>query len=54
MLTSQISGNIELKSIAFKYPGRDKNVFDEMSLVIPAGQKVSFVGASGCGKSTIM
>ena len=40
--------------MTFKYPTREKNVFSNLSLTIPSGQKVAFVGSSGCGKSTIM
>jgi ABC-type bacteriocin/lantibiotic exporter with double-glycine peptidase domain len=30
-------GNIDIKGISFHYPSREKHVFDDMSLVIPAG-----------------
>lgn len=53
-LTTKINGKIELKDISFKYTSRERNLFTNLSLIIPAGQKVSFVGSSGCGKSTII
>ncbi|CAD8071446.1 unnamed protein product [Paramecium primaurelia] len=53
-LKTQIKGHIECKNLTFKYPTREKNVFSNLSLTIPSGQKVAFVGSSGCGKSTIM
>jgi len=45
-------GEIEFKDVTFEYVvGRE--VFKELSLHIPAGQKVGLVGHSGAGKSTI-
>ena len=54
MLTDNIEGDIELKDVSFKYESRSEYVFKNMSLKIPLGKKVAFVGASGCGKSTII
>lgn len=46
-------GSIEFNSVTFTYPETTKKVFDDLSLKIPAGQKVGLVGHSGSGKSTI-
>jgi len=43
---------LELRDIIFSY--RDKPVIHGVSLKVPHGQKVAFVGHSGCGKSTIV
>ena len=40
--------------MSFKYDTRNTNVFDGFNLEINNGNKVVFVGASGCGKSTIL
>jgi len=49
-----IKGQIELKNVHFTYPSRpDAPILQGLSLTIEAGQTVAFVGASGCGKSTI-
>jgi ABC-type multidrug transport system fused ATPase/permease subunit len=40
--------------VNFKYPSREKAVFNGLSFKVEAGQKVGLVGSSGCGKSTIM
>lgn len=45
-------GEIDIQSLRFAYPGRP--VFDELSLHIPAGQKIGLVGPSGAGKSTLV
>lgn len=48
-----VSGSIELQNITFAYDDRG-NVFENLSLTIPHGQKVGFVGVSGSGKSTLV
>jgi ABC-type bacteriocin/lantibiotic exporter with double-glycine peptidase domain len=53
-LKNMIKGKIEIKNITFKYESRETNLFNDLSLYVPEGSKVSFVGSSGCGKSTIM
>ncbi|MCO5572614.1 hypothetical protein L7F22_026372 [Adiantum nelumboides] len=51
----QISGNIELQNVSFRYPSRpDIIVFQKLSLYIPAGKAVAIVGGSGAGKSTVI
>lgn len=37
----------------FKYLSQDTYLLKEINLKIKKGQKVGFVGESGCGKSTI-
>ena len=45
-------GDIAFDNVSFKYD-EGKHVFSNLSLHIPAGQKVGLVGHSGAGKSTI-
>lgn len=45
-------GAITLQDVTFAYPSRP--VFENLSLTIPAGQKIGLVGPSGAGKSTLM
>ena len=40
--------------MSFKYESRNDYVFENMNVKIKYGTKAAFVGASGCGKSTIM
>jgi len=51
---TKISPTIELENASYHYDDRiDTNVIDNISLTIPAGQKVGLVGHSGAGKTTI-
>ena len=47
-------GKIELKNISYAYEDTKNNaVINNISLTIPAGQKVGIVGKSGAGKTTL-
>ena len=43
-----------LKNVSFTYEGQKKPVLKNISLDIPEGQKVAFVGHNGAGKSTLV
>ena len=52
---TDIEGTIELTHIKHIYPSRPEvTVMNDVNLVIPAGKQTALVGASGCGKSTIV
>jgi len=53
--TQQISFEKEIKveHITFGYPGSEKYVFQDASLVIPKNKSVAFIGPSGQGKTTL-
>ncbi len=50
-------GELRFERVNFAYPGastgRDRPVLRDLDLVIPAGQSVALVGATGSGKSTV-
>lgn len=51
---SNLSGDIVINNLTFTYPSGGASLFKNLSLTIPYGQKVAFVGSSGSGKSTII
>lgn len=48
-----LSGAIEFKNVSYAFPGASSSLIRDLSLKIPAGQKVVMVGRMGSGKSTI-
>ena len=45
---------ISVKNLAFAYPSKEKNVFENVSFTIPKGSFVGIVGPSGAGKTTFV
>uniref|UniRef100_A0A915EIP5 ABC-type xenobiotic transporter n=1 Tax=Ditylenchus dipsaci TaxID=166011 RepID=A0A915EIP5_9BILA len=53
MVNGKLRGAISFNNIHFAYPLRkDIKVLDGISFSVQPGQKIAFVGSSGCGKST--
>lgn len=50
----KLSGSIELSGVYFRYKNDMPFVVNNLSLKIRAGDYVAIVGATGCGKSTLM
>lgn len=53
-LMNPSSLDLRLLNISFNYGGNEKNIINQISLTIPAGQCVAITGASGTGKSTLL
>ena len=51
---SQLSGNIEVSHVSFRYESNTPYVLKDLSLKIKAGEYVAIVGRTGCGKSTLI
>ena len=49
-----VSGNIEFKSLTFKYPGSEFDVLTDVSFKINAGENVGIIGRTGSGKTTVV
>ena len=45
---------IRLDSVSFRYPGTERIVLEDVSLLLPAGAVVAVVGENGAGKSTLV
>lgn len=54
LVVERLSGGIELNNVSFRYSENMPLVIDDLSLKIRPGQYVAIVGATGCGKSTLM
>ncbi|HEU4834547.1 MAG TPA: ABC transporter ATP-binding protein [Pyrinomonadaceae bacterium] len=48
-----IKGKIEFRDLTFRYHPNDEPVLRDLTLTIPEGHTVAFVGRTGSGKSTI-
>ena len=48
-----LDGSIELKNLSYTFPGSNTPILSDISLKIPAGQKVAIVGRMGSGKTTL-
>lgn len=45
--------SIEFKNVTFRYKGEERNVLENVSFKIRAGEKAALVGLNGAGKTTI-
>lgn len=52
--TEQPRGQIELRNVSFTYPGSDRTVLKNIDLTILPGETIAIMGATGCGKSTLV
>lgn len=49
----KLAGNIELRNISFGYSLLKPPLVEHFGFELKSGQSIAFVGASGCGKSTV-
>ncbi len=49
----KLSGAIELRNVTFGYSRLGKPQITDFSMTVKPGQKIAFVGRTGCGKSTL-
>ena len=49
---TEVKGDISFENVSFHYDGGDE-VFESLSLHVPAGEFVALVGSSGVGKTTL-
>ncbi len=50
----KLSGNIEFRSLTFRYPGEGPDVLKNLSVTIEAGENVGIIGRTGAGKTTLV
>ena len=50
----RLAKGIRFDHVSFAYPGTDRIVLDDVSLMLPAGAVVAVVGENGAGKTTLV
>jgi ATP-binding cassette subfamily B protein len=51
---ARLESGIRIENVSFAYPGTERRVLDDVSLELPAGSVVAFVGENGAGKTTLV
>lgn len=54
LLPEELSGKISVSHVSFRYNKEGPMLLDDISLDIQPGEYIGIVGATGCGKSTLM
>ena len=54
VVNTKETGTVEFKNVSFKYPGADGYVLENISFSAKKGETVALIGATGCGKSTMI
>ena len=54
VVVEQITGNVDIRGLKFRYADNMPLLFDGLNLKINSGDYVALVGSSGCGKSTLI
>lgn len=51
---TQVHGSVEFRDVSFSYPGSPRPVLSHINLKINPGETVAIMGATGCGKTTLI
>ena len=51
---AQCQGTVEFRDVSFAYPGAAQPVLEHIDLTIRQGETVAIMGATGCGKTTLV
>ncbi len=49
----EFSHQIEIKNVSFHFEDEDKNLFENVNIIIPYRKSVAFIGKTGAGKTTM-
>ena len=47
-------GEVEFRDVSFSYPGSSQLVLDHLSLTVHPGETLAIMGATGCGKTSLV
>lgn len=48
------AGEVVFKNVSFRYPDAEDSVIEHISFTAKRGETIAFIGATGCGKSTVV
>lgn len=48
------AGEVVFKNVSFRYPDAEDSVVENISFTAKRGETIAFIGATGCGKSTVV
>ncbi|MGM9657716.1 MAG: ABC transporter ATP-binding protein [Eubacteriales bacterium] len=51
---TELQGEIEFRDVSFAYPGSNHCVLSHISLTVHKGETVAVMGATGCGKTSLV
>ncbi|WP_373218365.1 ABC transporter ATP-binding protein [Ruminococcus sp. 5_1_39BFAA] len=51
---TELHGKIEFRDVSFAYPGSTQMILKHINLTIQPGETVAIMGATGCGKSSLV
>lgn len=52
---TEVHGKVEFRNVSFAYPGTNgANVIEDFNLVINKGETIGILGATGCGKTSLI
>nr|WP_308612983.1 ATP-binding cassette domain-containing protein [Massilia eburnea] len=46
--------SVELRNISFRYSPTEPFIFEDINLIVEAGESIAITGPSGCGKTTLV
>lgn len=49
-----VHGQVEFRDVSFSYSGSDQKILEHVNLTIAPGETVAIMGATGCGKSSMV
>lgn len=52
--STKLHGQIEFRDVSFSYPGSTQKILKHIDLTIHQGETVAIMGATGCGKSSLV
>lgn len=51
---TECKGEIEFRDVSFSYPTSEQNILEHIELKIKSGETIAIMGATGCGKTSLV